>query len=101
LLVKNWRHANLKVDHGFRHGNISSFKRDPPQEADCRVPSPHAPRFGTGGLGHALVFYPKLGVNFIIFSEMLRFDRMFIVCFCTRNSGFDNFSGEQHLCLRQ
>ena len=37
---KHGRHANLKMDHGFRHGSISSnSERDPDQDSVCRVPA--------------------------------------------------------------
>src|SRR5260370_37241166 len=40
LFVQHRRHANLKVNHGFRHGSISPSKRGPKQESVCRVPAP-------------------------------------------------------------
>ncbi len=80
LLVQHGRHANLKMDHGFRHGNISSNpERDPEQDSVCRVPSRRL-RCSDRESGHAICIVPEVPRELSLFSrEMIRFERGFLV----------------------
>jgi hypothetical protein len=68
LLMKHGWHANLEVDHGFRHGIISSFQKGPAPGSKLPGTKPPCARILHRRIGACIGIVPDIPREFSLFS---------------------------------